>query len=44
MKDMKPWEIECMKLNKNNINSPFGKECMARALNAFLSENNIKEK
>jgi hypothetical protein len=41
---MKPWDIECAKLNKTNIKSSYGKECMARALNAYLSENNEERK
>lgn len=36
---MKPWEIELCKVSKSNINSPYGKECCANALNAYLSEH-----
>jgi hypothetical protein len=37
---MKPWELECAKLNEVNIKSPYGKKCMCDALNSYLAENN----
>jgi hypothetical protein len=44
IEEMKPWEIECRKLNKTNLNSPYGKKCMCDALNSYLAENNEENK